>query len=204
MKRELSLSALAVTVTATAAALATDPKNPKTPKSQTVTVATAPAPQVAVVAPAPAVVPIEVEPPDRPGFSAAGLIGLSSDGFGFGLGARAGYTLPFHLYLGGVIADYFGGGNSVFVVGPEVGYDLALPAGGLPFLLRPYVGFGYAGLGGSTLIGAGHVFTVFPGAEILYAFVPNFFAGIDFRVPIFTGGEATAIFIGSLTAGYKM
>lgn len=208
-----TLAALAL-VTATVPALAGDPKKPKAPRPQPAAApTTAAAAQVAVVAPAPAVTTVAVEPPaaeaspdeapNRPGFSAGALVGISSTGFGFGLGARAGYTLPFHLYLGGDIEDFFGGSLQLFSVGPEVGYDLALPAGGLPFLLRPYVGFGLAHV---SELGVSDAFllSVYPGVEFLYDVVPHVFVGLDVRVPFFTTGQATAIFSGFVTAGYKM
>ncbi len=192
-------------VTATAPALAADTKNPK-PAKATVTVKTAPAAQVTVVAPAtpvatvaPAPVVVLRDAPDRAGFSAGALVGLAST-FGFGFGVRAGYTLPFRLYLGAAFAYFLDGTDSMFSIGPEVGFDIALP-GGLPLMLRPYVGLGYTHV--DELIESG-AFVAYPGVEFLYEFVPHVFAGIDIRVPFVTVGQETAVFNALLTAGYKM
>lgn len=201
MTRTLHAVAL---LAATVPAFAADAMKPKPTKTQTVTTVTPAPAAVAVVAPAPFVpeAVASTDPaPDRPGFSAGALTGIGASGFGFGLGARAGYTLPFHLYLGAGL-DYFFGSTQLFTIGPEVGYDLALPVG-LPFLLRPYVGFGLAH---TSELGVSDVFlfSPYPGVEFLYQIIPHFFAGLDIRVPFFTTGQATASFNAFLTAGYKM
>jgi hypothetical protein len=196
----IAVAVVIVTATAATTASAVDPKTKKAPKTQTVTAVAAPTAEVAVVAPVPVVPPSE-PPADRPGFSAGAILGLGSTELGFGLGLRAGYTLPFHLYLGAGL-DYFFGSLNLFSIAPEVGYDLALPAGGLPFLLRPYVGVGYANI--NELGAVGGAFVVYPGFEFLYDVIPNLFVGVDIRVPILTAGGATAVFNGFLTAGYKM
>jgi hypothetical protein len=155
------------------------------------------------------------EAPDRPGFSVGGLVGIETSGFGFGIGARAGYTLPFHLYLGGNIGYNFGsGGDHVFSVAPEVGYDIALwfrP----PILLRPYldVGFALVSEGATTQTnnnvtisvpgGTSGAFLFSPGVLGLYDIVPNVFVGVDLRVPIYSAGSSVG-FAGFLTAGYRM
>jgi hypothetical protein len=152
---------------------------------------------------------------DRPGFSAGALLGFETSGFGFGIGARAGYTLGIHLYLGGDIGYNFGsGGDHVFSLAPEIGYDFGLPIGA-PILIRPYVGVGFALVSegtstqtnnGITLTIAGGTsgaFLVSPGVLGLYDVLPNFFVGADLRVPIYSAG-GSASFEGLLTAGYRM
>lgn len=84
----------------------------------------------------------------------------SPDNFGFGVGGRLGYTLPFGLYIGGLVDYYFGseGGLSRPVNGSnndpvtldisttslhiaaEAGLDLAVSPW---FVIRPLVGIGY-------------------------------------------------------------
>jgi hypothetical protein len=197
----IAVAVVMATATAATTASAVDPKTTKAPKTQTVTVVAAPTPEVAVVTPVPVAPPSE-PPADRPGFSAGAIMGLGSTGLGFGIGARAGYTLPLHLYLGAGLDYFLSGSLNLFSIAPEVGYDIALPAGGLPFLLRPYVGFGYANI--NELGAVGGAFVVYPGFEFLYDVIPNLFVGVDVRVPIVTAGGATAAFNGFLTAGYKM
>jgi hypothetical protein len=181
----------------------------------TATVTTAPAPaQVAVVAPSPAVEAIPAtavapgEEADRPGFSIAGLVGFDAgSGYsGFAVGARGGYTFPFHLYLGGDLSFYIFGGGAIISVAPEVGYDFALPVG-VPILVRPYVGVGLVDV---TAGGLGAAFEIYPGAELVYDITRNLFVGGDLRVPIlFVNGQAigsggtAAVFNLFATIGYK-
>jgi hypothetical protein len=148
-------------------------------------------------------------------------IRYGSDNLGLGFGGRAGYTLPFGLYLGGVF-DYFlgthqsqsvpGGGVSVSAdasmwdAGGEVGYDLGL----LPVLvLRPYLGFGNAHASVSQCISAGQganctnqsadkAFIQFGG--LLEYVAGGFFAGGDLRIMVvddsafILGGHAGLLF----------
>jgi hypothetical protein len=163
---------------------------------------------------APAAAPVS-PPSDRPGFSAGALLGFETSGFGFGIGARAGYTLGIHLYLGGEIGYNFGsGGDHVFSLAPEIGYDFGLPIGA-PILIRPYIGLGFALVSEGASIqtnnaitltlpgGTSGAFLVSPGVLGLYDVLPNVFVGADLRVPIYSSG-GSASFEGLLTAGYRM
>jgi|HubBroStandDraft_2_1064218.scaffolds.fasta_scaffold586641_1 hypothetical protein len=170
-------------------------------------------------APATQVAPVQAVGPsqaaDRPGFSVAGLVGVETSGFGFGIGARAGYALPFHLYLGGAIGYNFGaGGTHVFSLAPEAGYDFALPIAA-PILIRPYLGLGFSvvSIGGGSETNNGVTLTVpggtagaflfSPGVLGLYDVAQNVFVGVDLRVPIYSAGSS-ASFAGFLTGGYRM
>jgi hypothetical protein len=152
---------------------------------------------------------------DRPGFSVGALVGVETSGFGFGIGARAGYSLPFHLYLGGEIGYNFGSsGTHVFSLAPEVGYDFALPIS-VPILIRPYLGIGFSvvSIGGGSQTNNGVTLTVpgatagaflfSPGVLGSYDIAPNVFVGVDLRVPIYSAGSS-ASFAGFLTGGYRM
>ncbi|HEY2512034.1 MAG TPA: hypothetical protein VGI39_14300, partial [Polyangiaceae bacterium] len=84
-----------------------------------------------------------VEPAESyPGWSVAGLIGFGFENYNaFGIGARFGYTLPSHVYLGGTFIDYPGLANyygNSFSTGFEGGYEIE--AG--PLIVRPYGGIG--------------------------------------------------------------
>jgi hypothetical protein len=84
------------------------------------------------------------------GASAALLLGDGfRDYFNVGIGARAGYTLPMGVYVGGTFVYHLGknepmlGGDSkvnVYYFGAEGGYEM----GAGPLTLRPYAGIGYA------------------------------------------------------------
>jgi hypothetical protein len=201
---------------ATSAASAAEPKKKTAAKpdgaAASVTVTTpAPAAKVAVeetsFVPTVATEITPEEAPDRPGWSVAGLVGFAAgNGYNsFALGVRGGYTLPFHLYLGGDISvDIFSG--ALISIAPEVGYDLRIPVG-VPLLLRPYFGLGFADV---TSGGLGPAFEIYPGAEMLYDLTPHLFVGGDLRVPIvFVNGQVigqggtAAIFTLYGTVGYK-
>jgi hypothetical protein len=170
--------------------------NAGAPKSELVATGPgAPAASAAVVVP-------ENEGADRPGFSLAAFIGFESGGFGFSLGARAGYTFRApHLYVGGEF-DYGAGsgGIHVFNIRPEVGYDIALPIS-VPILIRPYLGLGVGVVSDGPVSVAAFVFA--PGVEAFYDITPNVFLGLDLRVPVYTAGGSTATFAAYLTGGYK-
>jgi opacity protein-like surface antigen len=90
---------------------------------------------------------------DGSGVSAAILVGYGTNNLNLGFGARVGYTLPMHLYLGVTFMYFLGqsqsspdgtGGTlseSVHILFPgiEAGYEI--PAG--PIMVRPYAGLGY-------------------------------------------------------------
>jgi len=146
----------------------------------------------------------------------AGLIGFGIVGSGYGgsfdFGARAGYTLPVPVYIGGELG-YAVGSAGIFHLQAEVGYDIAIPA--VPGLLvRPYVGVGFAdaflGSSGSTalcqLVGCSSssaALLLSPGAVVAYHVTPKFFVGGDVRIPIFLGSASTAGFDVLATGGYK-
>jgi opacity protein-like surface antigen len=83
-----------------------------------------------------------------------GGLRVGSDNLNFGLGLKAGYTLPIDLYVGGMF-DYFFGEHdentingvhnehsfSIFLLAPEVGYDFGITP---EFMVRPFGGIGLA------------------------------------------------------------
>jgi hypothetical protein len=155
-----------------------------------------------VAAPAPVVVESEGSAADR-GASVAADVGffVGSGGFTtFAVGAKGGYTFPFHLYVGGDFSAYLAGGTLI-TVSPRVGYDIGLPVKGL--VVRPYAGIGFAYITAGGVAGyAGGEF--YPGAEVLYYITHGFFVGADARIPIFFGGGgAVAGFNLYATVGYK-
>jgi hypothetical protein len=185
--------------------------------------------QVVVQATAPAPVVVEsAGGADRPGFSVAGLAGLEFAGSGVGalfdFGARAGYTLPMHLYIGGDLGYALAGFGGIFHLQAEVGYALGIRS--VPqLLIRPYGGIGFAlfhagGAGGgnecvtvdgmqicSNVSGGGGGnaggFLFSPGTVVAYSVTPNFFVGGDVRIPIYAAsGYTTAGFDLLGTAGY--
>src|SRR3954467_2906350 len=93
---------------------------------------------------------LHTTPASAAGPSAALLLGEGfKDGYNFGIGARAGFTLPMNLYVGGTFVYHLGKSENtpigesklnLFYVGPEGGYELS--AG--PLTVRPYLGIGYA------------------------------------------------------------
>ncbi len=163
--------------------------------------------------------------PDREGASVGVLLGYGfDDAYKFGLGARGGYTLPQKIYIGGTFVYHFGesqssgafsASESLFYVGPEGGYDFAIPSAP-QILIRPYLGLGLESVhvsesGGAELGSAVNInvsgstsgFSFWPGVVGLYSFTPNFSAGLDARVVVatFSGGDTTfGLF---LTGQYK-
>jgi hypothetical protein len=85
---------------------------------------------------------------------ALGGLRVGSNDLNFGLGLKAGYTLPMDLYVGGMFDYFFGedyantvgptqytGSFEIFLLAPEVGYDFGItPA----FMVRPFGGIGLA------------------------------------------------------------
>jgi hypothetical protein len=148
--------------------------------------------------------------------------GILASGYGasFDFGARAGYTLPVHLYLGAELG--YGAGASVFNVQGEVGYDIGFP-GARALMLRPYVGLGLGYVfvgntetaalqsfcndfpGSANCSGSGNVgaFLLSPGAVVAYHVTRSFFIGGDVRVPIFIGSGSTVGFDVLATSGFK-
>jgi hypothetical protein len=150
-------------------------------------------------------------------FALAAGLGYSSDNLNLGLSARAGKTLPNHVYLGGQLVYNFGGtvaqaagagysaqaSYSAFYIGPEAGYDFVLA----PVVVRPYAGLGIAwltvsasssGPSGTATASASATDTklvVWPGATVLYAFdqSPWYLAG-DVRFVSVPDGPAFGVF----------
>ena len=125
------------------------------------------------------------------GFSAALLAGYgfgsAPNYYGLALGARAGYTLPMHLYVGGTFVYHLGSTDTQFGLeikhnllypGIEVGYDLGLG----PVVVRPYAGLGvefaFATTGNQS--GSANNFAFWPGVTVAYPIHP-FFVGGDAR-----------------------
>jgi hypothetical protein len=151
-------------------------------------------------------------PPDTSGHgSVAALVGYGSDDLKLGLGVRAGYTLPAHVYLGGTFMYHLGESSSVdgitasahlFYFGAEGGYEIA--AG--PVIVRPYIGIGLAvataSVSGSDQVsgvpvsgsGSANHFSVWPGVTVLYPITPNFAVGADARFLIVSSSNSFGAF----------
>ena len=125
------------------------------------------------------------------GISAALLVGYgfgsSPNYYGLALGARGGYTLPMHLYVGGTFVYHLGSTDTQFGLaikhnllypGIEVGYDLGLG----PLLVRPYAGIGveiaFATTGNQSASANNVAF--WPGVTVAYP-IQRFFVGGDAR-----------------------
>ncbi len=137
-------------------------------------------------------------------FSVAPLLGYSSTAFGFGIGARAGYTFENKVYLGGTFMFHFGysyayglglygggsvGGASIFYPAVEVGYDFK--AG--PVTIRPMMGGGpvFSSVSSTTILGKSYgggthaTGGIYPGVMAAWN-IPksDFFVGGDTRIVI--------------------
>lgn len=136
------------------------------------------------------------------GYGTAGaLVGVGTADYTlFGVGARAGYTLPMTpTYLGGTFIYHFGRDNlRSYVFGVEGGYDVSLS----PVVIRPYLGLGDAvvraesltiNVGGMTYGGgfewAGN-FAIWPGVTLLYP-MGALFLGADARVQFIPDAAAS-------------
>jgi len=152
------------------------------------------------------------------GGSAALLLGEGfKDGYNFGVGARAGFTLPMNVYVGGTFVYHLGktepspqgdSKSNVLYFGAEGGYEL----GAGPLTVRPYMGLGYASASESkppyctgSVCGAPQsksegVGAIWPGATAIFP-LGNFFVGGDVRYVILLGsdqvdiGNAFSIFV---------
>jgi hypothetical protein len=146
---------------------------------------------------------------DIPGWSAQALVGFAFNDVGFGLGARGGYTLDNHVYIGGTLLYHLGNnGVSALMIGGEGGYDF--PVG--PIIIRPYGGLGMVnvsvsipaytvpGPGGPTTYGGGSVSDTkvgfWPGCQFLYSIPGNekFFVGGDARILIIDNFNTLALY----------
>lgn len=102
-----------------------------------------------------------LEPADTAG-AASGSLGLrfGSDDLNLGFGGRAGYTLDFGLYVGGM-GEYFLGTSddaggvetsfSAWMLGGEVGYDLGVAQG---LVIRPALTIALAGVTAEVCVNA--------------------------------------------------
>ncbi|HEY8075401.1 MAG TPA: hypothetical protein VIF62_14855 [Labilithrix sp.] len=128
---------------------------------------------------------------DAKPISATGLVGYASEGLKFGVGARAGYTLPQHIYVGGTFVYHFGEGNEVasvsaFYPAGEVGYDFRIGRA----TIRPYGGGGVLFVHASVdFMGQSQSATksygaVYPGLAAFYDIpdIDGFYVGGDARV----------------------
>ncbi|HEY8075330.1 MAG TPA: hypothetical protein VIF62_14495 [Labilithrix sp.] len=142
---------------------------------------------------------------DKP-ISIAGVFGTVGQGLGYGVGVRAGYTLPMHVYVGGYAAYHFGQevlGEKVTYIYPgvEAGYDIRLK----PVTLRPFVGAGviFANASGP-VSGAGNTPALWPGLALV-GDIPKspVFFGLDARLLYLTKPADTAL-AAQLAAGVKL
>jgi hypothetical protein len=134
-----------------------------------------------------------------------GMLGYTSNMYGFAIGARFGKTLDNHLYLGGSLVYGFGesgstttlagpngasvtvntNGPSSFYLGPEVGYDFDVR----PVVLRPYIGLGPAFVASTTRL------VVWPGFTVSYEIPHSIaFVGGDLRFVSVLGGGSLGFF----------
>jgi hypothetical protein len=162
-------------------------------------------------APAPAPAPREADGVPRragkdalgQGFSVAPVADFgTSKAYGFGAGARVGYTLASRVYVGGTFVYRVGESNgpltyAMYYFGPEVGYDV--PAG--PLVVRPYVGGGYGALrttyhGAAQLPGGGGmgVGDAFTGASQTPFFWPGVTAFLPLGDALALGADARVVF----------
>lgn len=128
-----------------------------------------------------------------PGPQAEGNIGTGFGTYGFGYGARLGYTLDNGVYLGGAV-EHFNGGDipgaspPVTFLGGEVGIKI-FPS--YRFEVRPY-GF----LGAELPAGGGSAFAFQPGVVGAYHF-GRAFVDVDARYFATPGPSAVAIMGGA-------
>ena len=130
-------------------------------------------------------------------WSVAPQVGAATNGYGFGLGARVGYTFKVPIYVGGNFMYHAGSGNEsgterAWYPSGEAGYDVGIG----PVLVRPYVGLGYLMRDNAKDAGM-----VYPGVTVAYLIKDSpVFIGADGRVllPLADGGRALGI---SGTAG---
>jgi hypothetical protein len=114
-------------------------------------VAVAPVPQPAQVVPAPRTAPLTLHIADAETQNKLQLVGMAGYGtnhLSFGFGARAGYTLPYNVYLGASFQYFLGETQTTFTLkvsaseftfAGEVGYDFQI----VPHVVvRPLLGIG--------------------------------------------------------------
>lgn len=110
----------------------------------------------------------------------APMLGGGTNGLGFGIGARLGYTFNTPVYVGGNFMYHATDGASTYAYYPsaEIGYDIGVDS----VLLRPYGGVG--ALVSGDRFGNGSTGLVYPGFTVHYL-VP--------RSPAFVGGDARVL-----------
>jgi hypothetical protein len=145
--------------------------------------------------------------------SAALLVGNGfKDGYGVGIGARGGVTLPMNVYVGGTFLYHLGKTEgdvtaNVWFLGAEGGYDIGVG----PLTLRPYLGLGYAHLAvsGGDVCAAGTCLSLsdsdgkvalWPGATALFG-LGSFFVGADLRYTVLLDVDDGNAFGAFATAG---
>ena len=140
---------------------------------------------------------------DRAGASIAGELGFFVGNRGytdFATGFRAGYTFPFHLYLGGDLTLYAAGGT-FFTFSPEVGYDIGVTRS---FVIRPYGGLGLVDFPNDFNDNNTVALAFYPGCEFLYHVTRGFFLGGDVRIPFLFVTNTNVIGLNLMfTLGYK-
>jgi hypothetical protein len=161
-------------------------------------------------------------------FSAAALLGYgialggpdigrgSENLYGFGFGARGGYTFPFHFYAGAKFLYYLG--KSEDFTNGSVSFKIwtLVAEGGYQFewdqiRLRPYLGLGIAnateGVRVGTVSGSSSTayFAIQPGATFEYSFsgpAPGPFIGADMHFSLTTGSNTQGL-VFLATGGYR-
>ena len=130
-------------------------------------------------------------------WSVAPQVGAATGGYGFGVGARVGYTFRTPIYVGANFMYHQGGdvpgSERALYPSAEVGYDIGVG----PLLIRPYVGAGLLVRDAATNTGL-----VYPGATIAYYIKDTpLYVGADGRVLLPTGDDANRAVAISGTAG---
>ncbi len=155
------------------------------------------------------------------GINNAAGSGDSFNIYGAGFGARAGYTLPMNLYLGGLFQYNLGSSHDMpnggsfkgrlMNVEGEVGYNYDIVP---QFTLRPYIGAGVVIAGGDIKnldkdsTDSTTRFAISPGVQGLYNINDQIYAGLDVRYTLVfadlgadAGNENSIGFYG--TVGYR-
>jgi hypothetical protein len=130
-------------------------------------------------------------------WTVAPQVGAATGGYGFGVGARVGYTFHTPIYVGGNFMYHTSGdvpgSERAFYPSAEVGYDIGMG----PVLFRPYVGAGALMRDAASTSGL-----VYPGATIAYLIKDTpAFVGADGRVLLPTADNANNAIAISGTAG---
>jgi hypothetical protein len=132
---------------------------------------------------------------DPTGWSVAALLGFGvNNGVGIGIGARGGYTLDNHVYIGGTLIDHLPSGLNILLLGGEAGYDFEVG----PVVIRAYGGLGFANasvsVGGVSASSTNVAF--WPGGTVIYNIpsAPQWFVGGDARVYIVSDFNTLALY----------